>query len=276
MGEIRGEEGRTLFQVMSTDHTTLTTFHADTVGEVIKRFTIDPINVSKTMFSALDLVSVQTQTRVRGRKVRRNKTITETNHYDIENDEINVQDVYQWQAETDDQVLLGDSIKFDHGWSAEELEAERFKRKVVLAYLIDWNLNTYTEVAATLQAFINDPETILTLIANEQLEKSRETLREMESVLIDIDPDKEAMVPRPDPTQEIEAAAESILGEARSGLLAKYRGREVSGLASALTTDTDVDATDVPREAAADGGVEHDSDADANAASADGNGDGNR
>ncbi|MGM0718118.1 MAG: ATPase, T2SS/T4P/T4SS family, partial [Halobacteriota archaeon] len=63
MGEIRGEEGRTLFQVMSTGHTTLTTFHADSVGEVIKRFTTEPINVSKTMFTALDLVSIQTQTR---------------------------------------------------------------------------------------------------------------------------------------------------------------------------------------------------------------------
>ncbi|MDX1746992.1 MAG: type II/IV secretion system ATPase subunit, partial [Halobacteriales archaeon] len=54
MGEVRGEEGRTLFQVMSTGHTTLTTFHADSIGEVIKRFTTDPINVSKTMFTALD------------------------------------------------------------------------------------------------------------------------------------------------------------------------------------------------------------------------------
>ena len=241
MGEIRGEEGRTLFQVMSTGHTTLTTFHADSVGEVIKRFTTDPINVSKTMFSALDLVSVQTQTRVRGRKVRRNKSLTEINHYDAENDEINVQDIYQWQAETDEYQSMGESntveeIKFDRGWNTEDVERELFERKVVLAYLIDRNLNTYTQVAATLQAHINDPETILTLIANDRLEKSLETLREMESVLIDIDPGKEAMVPRPDPTPETEAAAMWILEEARSDLLAEYRGREVSGLASALTT----------------------------------------
>ncbi len=82
MGEIRGEEGRTLFQVMSTGHTTYTTFHADSVDEVLKRFTTDPINVSKTMFTALDLVSIQTQTRVQGNKVRRNKSLTEINHYE--------------------------------------------------------------------------------------------------------------------------------------------------------------------------------------------------
>ncbi len=42
--------------------------------------------------------------------------------------------------------------------------------------------NTYTQVDASIQAFINDPDTILTLIANDQLELSLEDLREMESV----------------------------------------------------------------------------------------------
>jgi flagellar protein FlaI len=226
MGEIRGEEGRTLFQVMSTGHTTLTTFHADSVGEVIKRFTTEPINVSKTMFTALDLVSIQTQTRVQGRKVRRNKSLTEINHYDPENDEINVQDVYQWQAETDEYLQMGESntleeIMFDRGWSVDELNREMFERKLVLAFLIDRNLNTYTQVAATLQAFMNDPETILSLIAADELEQSLEDLREMESVSIDIDPKKEEMVPRPDPPEERQEEAEQVLADGE-GLLAEY------------------------------------------------------
>jgi flagellar protein FlaI len=238
MGEIRGEEGRTLFQVMSTGHTTLTTFHADSVGEVIKRFTTEPINVSKTMFTALDLVSIQTSTRVQGTKVRRNKSITEINHYDPENDEINVQDVYQWQAETDEFLQMGESntlqeIMFDRGWGIDEINTQIFKRKVVLAYLIDHGLNTYTQVAASLQAFINDPETILTLIADDELERSLEDLREMESVSIDIDPKKEEMVPRPDPDEEGREEARSILEEA-SDLLASYRGRDADDVVEAL------------------------------------------
>jgi flagellar protein FlaI len=230
MGEIRGEEGRTLFQVMSTGHTTLTTFHADSVGEVIKRFTTDPINVSKTMFTALDLASIQTSTRVQGKKVRRNKSITEINHYDPENDEINVQDVYQWQAETDEFLQMGESstleeIMFDRGWGIDEINTEMFKRKVVLAYLIENNLNMYTQVAAALQAFINDPETILTLIADGDLERSLEDLREMESVSIDIDPKKEEMVPRPDPGEKELEEARGILEDAED-LLRSYRGRD--------------------------------------------------
>jgi flagellar protein FlaI len=240
MGEVRGQEGRTLFQVMSTGHTTYTTFHADSVGEVLKRFTTDPINVSKTMFTALDLVSIQTATRVDGHKVRRNKVLTEINHYDAENDEINVQDVYQWQAETDEFLRMGDSntlegIKFDRGWTDEKLQAELFKRQVVLAYLIEHGLNTYTQVAATFQAFINDQETILTLMARGTLEERLEDLREMESVLIDIDAEKEEMVPRPDPDDETADLADDLLARAGEELFPEYENRDIEGLESALS-----------------------------------------
>lgn len=227
MGEIRGEEGRTLFQVMSTGHTTYTTFHADSVGEVIKRFTTDPINVSKTMFTALDLVSIQTSTRVNGQKVRRNKVITEINHYDAEDDDINVQDVYQWGAKDDEFEQIGNpnilkEIKFDRGWQQHRLEREILERKVVLAHLIKHGLNTYTEVAATIQAYINDPETILSLIADGSLEESLSDLRDMESVHIDIDESTEALVPRPDPDEDQITEVDKILHRAELEPLPKF------------------------------------------------------
>ncbi|WP_017343324.1 ATPase, T2SS/T4P/T4SS family [Halorubrum sp. T3] len=258
MGEIRGEEGRTAFQVMSTGHTTYTTFHADSVGEVLKRFTTDPINVSKTMFTALDLVSIQTSTRVQGKKVRRNKSITEINHYDAENDEINVQDVFQWQAETDEFLQMGDSntledIMFDRGWSRATLDEELRKRRVVLAYLIDRGLNSYAQVAATFQAFINDPETVLALMANEELERSLEDLREMESVLINVDREKEALVPRPKPDADGEAEAAEIL-DAAEDLFETYRGEVPDSVANALLEMDyagDVEAAPSDREALA-------------------------
>jgi len=190
------------------------------------------------MFTALDLVSVQTSTRVQGKKVRRNKSLTEINHYDAENDEINVQDVFQWQAETDEFLQMGDSntledIMFDRGWSRKTLDEELRKRRVVLAYLIDRGLNSYAQVAATFQAFINDPETVLALMANEELERSLEDLREMESVLINVDRDKEEMVPRPDPDEAGREEVERILAEAED-LFAEYRGRMPDSVADAL------------------------------------------
>ena len=246
MGEVRGEEGRTLFQVMSTGHTTYTTFHADSVGEVIKRFTTEPINVSKTLFTALDLVSIQTSTRVDGHKVRRSKTLTEINEYTPENDEINVRDVYEWRAETDEFLQMGSSstleeIKFDRGWTRERLDEELFKRKVVLAYLIRNGLNSYTEVAATIQAFINDPETILTVIANERLERSLEDLREMESVQIEVDPEKEELTPRPDPGEDLMDETAEIMENAEP-MFERYRGMEAGDIVNALQGITDEEA----------------------------------
>jgi len=250
MGEVRGEEGRDLFQVMSTGHTAYSTFHADTVGEVIKRFTTEPINVSKTLFTALDLVSIQTQTRVDGNKVRRNKNLTEINEYSAEHDEINVRDVYEWQAETDEFLQMGNSntleeLKFDRGWTQERLDEELFMRKVVLAYLIEQNLNTYTEVAAAVQAFINDPDTIMALVAEDKLERSLEDLREMESVKINIDPEKEEMVPRPDPPAEMLDEAEDILENAQP-LFQRFREKETTDIVSALTgSGVDEEETDI-------------------------------
>ncbi|KAB1191159.1 MULTISPECIES: type II/IV secretion system ATPase subunit [Haloferax] len=293
MGEVRGEEGRTLFQVMSTGHTTLTTFHADSVGEVIKRFTTDPINVSKSMFTALDLVSVQTSTRVRGQKVRRTKAITEINHFDPENDEINVKDIFQWQAGADEYVSTGNSntlekLMFDLGWDRERLELELFKRKVVLAYIIANGLKEYAQVAATIQAFIADPDMVLALIASDRLERSLEDLRKMESVKIDIQPEKEALVPRPDPSEELYAYTQEILEDAAESLFPEYDDYEVTSLGDVFAdavaptviplnpqlpaSDDEVpalpDGTDVTSsagdgaEAVGDGGVESDEETD--------------
>ncbi len=245
MGEVRGEEGRTLFQVMSTGHTTLTTFHADSVEEVIKRFTTDPINVSKTMFTALDIVSIQTQTRVGGQKVRRNRGLTDVNYYDTDDDEINVQDVFEWHPETDEFVQMTRSnkleeIQFDRGWDRDRLEVELFKRKVVLAYLIENGLNEYSDVAATIQAFINDPDTILALIARDRLEASLADLRGMESVMIDVKPEKEALVPRPEPGQNARVAVSDVLSRAERELFPTYKTMSPSPLVSALPDASDV------------------------------------
>jgi flagellar protein FlaI len=127
-----------------------------------------------------------------------------------------------------------DSIAFDRGWSRERLDREITIRELILAYLIHEGLNTYTQVAATLQAFINDPDTILSLIATGNLEQSLEDLREMESVEIDIDPQKEAMVPRPGAGDEMLEHTQAIIDDAEP-LLEEYRdGAVAEDVAEAL------------------------------------------
>ena len=110
----------------------------------------------------------------------------------------------------------------------------------MLAYLIQNGLNTYTEVAATVQAFINDPETILAIISQDKLERSLEDLREMESVKINVDPDEEELVPRPDPGDELVDETNEILSQAEP-LLQQYRDMETGDLVAALSGADDDD-----------------------------------
>ena len=216
VGEVRGEEGRTAFQVMSTGHTTYTTFHADSVDEVLRRFTTDPINVSKSMFTALDLVCIQRSTRLDGQRVRRNTSITEVNRYDPENDEITVNDVFRWRADADTFEQLAESsvleqIRRERGWSRNRLVTALRRRRIVLSYLITQDITDYAAVAATLQATIRDPEAVVEAIVDGTLEESLDGLRTMESIHIDVDPKTEAMTPRPSPTEAIQDAASAVL-----------------------------------------------------------------
>jgi flagellar protein FlaI len=219
VGEVRGEEGRTAFQVMSTGHTTYTTFHADSVDEVIRRFTTDPINVSKSMFTALDVVCIQRSTRLGGRRVRRNASITEVTRYDPENDEITVKDVYRWRADADAfeqpaESSVLDQIRRERGWSRHRLETALDRRRIVLAYLLTRGITDYAAVAATFQATMRDPATVLSSIASETLEESLDGLRTMESIHVDVDATAEAMTPRPSPTEAVRDTANAVLAAA--------------------------------------------------------------
>jgi flagellar protein FlaI len=84
----------------------------------------------------------------------------------------------------------------------------------------------------------------MALIADDKLERSLEDLREMESVKIDIDPEKEEMVPRPDPGEEMTAEADEILENA-DPLFQQYLDQETSDIVSALTGVTTEPDTEI-------------------------------
>lgn len=139
-----------------------------------------------------------------------------------------------------------DEIKFDRGWDQRRLEEEIFKRKTIIAYLIENEISDYTRVAATIQAFINDPGTVLTLIANDALLDALDDLREMESVDIQVDPEKEALVPRPTPTDETANKASQILEEADARLLDERKGHVPTGLGGALEEMAETEGSVAP------------------------------
>jgi len=221
MGEVRGEEGRTLFQAMNTGHTVCTTFHANSPKEVIRRFTEDPINVARPMFGAVDLVVNQTSTTVDGQRVRRATGLVEIDEYDAEVDEFVVDRTYGWNS-VDDEIEahtagttgLMDEVRLDNGWTREQFDREWRERKALLAALIDAGIDSYAGVAATIQAYMHNPEVVLSLIDRDELAARIDDLTAMRTIDIDVDDDAEDLVPRPTPGADLRAEAEDALSDA--------------------------------------------------------------
>ncbi|MFP4632718.1 MAG: ATPase, T2SS/T4P/T4SS family [Halobacteriales archaeon] len=175
VGEVRGEEALTLFQAMSTGHTTYSTMHADSVDSAIHRLENPPISVPRSMLKALDIVSIQAQTFVKGERVRRNMKLVEIIGIDPKTRNIRTDDIFQWNAETDNFVRTGNStalqdIKRARGWSDEELQRELDQRREVLQYMLDNDISDYEEVSKVIQSFIIDSDRVLNQIREDELD----------------------------------------------------------------------------------------------------------
>jgi len=233
LGEVRGEESRSLFQTMNSGHTVYTTFHAEGPRDAINRFSGDPINVPKPQLGTLDILCTQVQRTIGGKRVRRNTGVIEIKQYLDETDDFAVRQIFDYEPSDDEFTSPGlhsssllDDIKQEQGWSASDLEVEMQRRKIVLAYLLRHNINTYAGVAATLQAYMNAPDTVLALIAEDNLRGRINNLRTMKNVEIDVDPELEELVPRPNPSEELREQAADIV-DSHEDLLQDYSEEDI-------------------------------------------------
>ncbi len=141
VGEVRGKEAATLFQAMSTSHTTYSTLHADSVDSAIHRLENPPISVPRAMIEALDIISIQTQTYVNEKRVRRNIEIAEIVGLDPNTKMLRTSTVFIYDNIRDTHQMVGtskalDEIKKMRGWSARELEDELRRRQYILEYMV--------------------------------------------------------------------------------------------------------------------------------------------
>jgi flagellar protein FlaI len=170
VGEVRGEEAITLFQAMNTGHTTYSTMHADSVRTVINRLENEPINVPRPMVASLDILLVQTLTRLEGERVRRNKTIAEIEGIDQRTGELDYSTSFTWNADDDTFASSGsivlDEIRDEQAWSQSELLAELRNRREFLRYLRDQEVTDYRRFTAMINEYYTDPDRAMDLIAD--------------------------------------------------------------------------------------------------------------
>ncbi|AIY89595.1 Flagella-related protein FlaI [Geoglobus acetivorans] len=166
VGEVRGKEALTLFQAMSTGHTTYSTLHADSVNGVIHRLENPPINVPRAMIEALDIVSIQAQVFMGKKRVRRNLEIAEIIGVDPHTKIMRTTTVFTWDSSKDEHVMVGSSkaleeLRIMRNWSRKELEQELKRREAVLKYMLDKNIRDFKEVARIIQTYQVDPDKVV-------------------------------------------------------------------------------------------------------------------
>lgn len=166
VGEVRGKECQTLFQAMSTGHTTYSTTHADSVASVVHRIENPPMDVPRNMLSALDFICVQVQGRVGGKRIRRNKQIVEILDIDPRTNELITNEVFKWRSATDEITYSGKSYLLEEimeakGWSENRMREELKRRQEVLEWMRIKKIRHYKDVAKILISYHRDPESVI-------------------------------------------------------------------------------------------------------------------
>jgi flagellar protein FlaI len=166
VGEVRGKECQTLFQAMSTGHTTYSTIHADSVASVVHRIENPPMDVPRNMLSALDFVCIQVQGRVGGKRIRRSKQIVELLDIDPRTNELITNEVFKWRSATDEITYSGKSYLLEEimeakGWSENRMREELKRRQEVLEWMRIKKIRHYKDVAKILISYHRDPEAVI-------------------------------------------------------------------------------------------------------------------
>ncbi len=166
VGEVRGEEALTLFQAMSTGHTTYSTMHAADIETLLNRLQGEPINVPHAMLQALNIVSIQMQTYIGNERVRRTKTLLEITGLDQRTGGVRINDLYTWDPAKDAFEYSGnsyvlDQIREERGWTNSQLRDALAERKDILEYMVEKNINNYKEISHIVQRYALDPDVVL-------------------------------------------------------------------------------------------------------------------
>jgi flagellar protein FlaI len=175
VGEVRGREALTLFQAMSTGHVTYSTIHADSVASVVHRLENPPINVPRNMLSALDLVSVQIQSRIGGQRIRRMKQLIEILDIDPRTNELITNEVFKWHAASDEIRYSGKSfvleeIMEERGWNEARMREELKRRQELLEWMRVKMIRHYRDVAKMLISYYRDPESVMEVVRSDLYE----------------------------------------------------------------------------------------------------------
>lgn len=165
VGEIRGQEAYTLFQAMATGHLGMSTLHADNIEGVIHRLEAEPMNTPRNLIAGLDVVTIQRRLERDGKPIRRTVVATEIVSLDPRTNEILTNEIFRWDAATDNYIYSGRSYLLEkiaqtRGISLREVREDIKKRQTILDWMSRQNIRTFHDVTGILRNYYADPEEV--------------------------------------------------------------------------------------------------------------------
>ena len=166
VGEIRGAEAYVLFQAMATGHTTYSTFHADSIQSLVHRLENKPIEIPRVLIPALDCISIQMQTRIAGKRVRRNKNIVEIIGIDPHSHELLTNEAFRWDNTVDEFLFTGKSyilekIMAKANLNRVEIMDEMKRRQLVIEWCLKKSIRDFRDFAKVISEYYVHPEDVM-------------------------------------------------------------------------------------------------------------------
>jgi flagellar protein FlaI len=172
VGEVRGKETMAVFQAMATGQVTYATIHADSVAAIVHRLENPPINIPRILILGLNLVLLQAQVRVKNKRTRRIRELTEIVGIEPVSNEIISNKVYAWNPARDEFRFSGHSRLYEkimdrEGMTTEEITEEIQRRADVLRWLGLKDRTNYVDVAGVINEYYRDPMPLVNRIRGE-------------------------------------------------------------------------------------------------------------
>ena len=163
VGEIRGIEAQTLFQAMSTGHSSYSTLHAGDMTQLIHRLENEPLNVPRIMIQFLDAVIIQQMWVGRGVRKRRAKEVSEIFGIDPVNKNMLVNPLYKWEPSDDSFIRLSESKKLEKiseiiGEDLSVVIEEKERRKLFLEKMQRKGITDHREFTRLVSMYYKNPE----------------------------------------------------------------------------------------------------------------------
>lgn len=168
MGEVRGEEAKTLFQSIATGHSGFCTIHAESIESAIKRIITDPMNVPELIVPLMNVMVQIRRMKIGDQVVRRVDRVSEL-FGNMPNGQPQIQSRFKWDSVTDDYIYLQPTgmendvfrqISEMFHISEEKLFDEFERREVILDWIISKDKVSSEEVSELIRRYYSDPNEV--------------------------------------------------------------------------------------------------------------------